>query len=562
TPDGRAQSAPTLASVTPTNGATLVPTTSSVVFVFDQEMDTSVFLLQTIPNALVGNFEVVAPGFNQSLIATWGADKKSITLKPAIQFPYATFTWRLNPAGSLFPLKSKSGVRLETVTGTFSTGIGGTAPVLVSSSPANDSIRVDPTTVVSFNFDQPMKTNTPIADAVAWTGQGLDASKFRYAWSVNGRGLLCDYEGNLPANTEIRWALNPANATSKLQNPAGLALPSGTYAGAFTTGSGIPCITPGLPPDWGSYSVFKTSSFRQDSSGDPVPSAESHSFNFGVVVQGPSLGPVATAGSLTYPDATRVALTALPGQFVQDIRYFDTEEAQDAATPAGNYTLRFTLGTLPESVATMALPAIAPPVPRIVNFDAGQNIRADADFTLTWNAFPGAGADDYISIMILDDRGRTRFSAPDPCVPIELPVTATSIVIPAKTFATNSLLTGTIIFYRGFYESTNAIPKMAGSGSILRNTQFSLRTLGGGGTGNPAAPARFSNPRLSPDGKPVFDIGGTPGTRYTIQRSGQVGSNANWSNASTVTLDAAGKGTAQDNSAPPTYPLFYRATQP
>ncbi|MGE3311096.1 MAG: Ig-like domain-containing protein, partial [Limisphaerales bacterium] len=145
-PSGRAQSAPTLASVSPTNGAMLVPTTASVVFVFDQEMDTSVFLLQTIPNALVGNFEVVAPGFNQSLIATWGSDKKSLTLKPAIQFPYATFTWRLNPPGALFPLKSMGGVLLDTVSGTFATGVGGTVPVLVSSSPANDSIRVDPAT--------------------------------------------------------------------------------------------------------------------------------------------------------------------------------------------------------------------------------------------------------------------------------------------------------------------------------------------------------------------------------------------------------------------------------
>ncbi|MGE3313396.1 MAG: hypothetical protein AB7O66_25815, partial [Limisphaerales bacterium] len=92
---------------------------------------------------------------------------------------------------------------------------------------------------------------------------------------------------------------------------------------------------------------------------------------------------------------------------------------------------------------------------------------------------------------------------------------------------------------------------------------FSLGTLGGGGgTEPPAAPARFTNPRHSPGGKPTFDISGTPGARYTIQRSGQVGSNANWSNASSVTLDATGNGTAEDPTPPSSFPFYYRATQP
>lgn len=564
-----AQAAPKLASVTPEDGATLVPTTASLVFVFDQEMDTSVLLFQSIPNALAGNFEVTAPGFNQSLLASWGADKRSITLKAAIQFPYATFTWRLNPSGSIFPLKSKAGVLLPTITGTFATGIGGTVPVLVSSSPPNDSIEVNPTAFVSFNFDQPMKTNTAIAGnppsvpaAVAWSGTGLDVTKFRYSWSLNGRSLLCDYVGDLPTRTEIRWELNPASAPVKLENPAGKVIPSGTYAGSFTTGSGIPCNTPTQPPDQGSFSLYKTSSFLQSSPAPPVPMSEDGSFIFGAIVQGSSLGPVPTTGTLTPPSGTPKPLSSITGIFLQSQELLPTEEALEAAAPAGPYTFQFQLGTQAVSTATMQLPAANPPVPQITNFEAAQAIRFDAEFTLSWNPFTGAGANDYVAVSIFDDRGRIRFSAPDPCIPRELLPTATSVVIPAKSFPTNASLSGILVFTRNFYYSTNAVPKMVGYGAITRTTQFSLQTTGGGGTVTPPTPARLSNPHLLPNGNPQFDVTGTPGATYSIQRGSRLGIDATWTTVVSLTLDASGRGTAEDTQANRTLPAFYRAVAP
>ena len=566
----RAQTAPRLVSVSPEDGATLVPTTSSLVFVFDQDMDTSVPLFQSIPNAIAGNFEVLATGFNQSLLASWGADKRSITIKPAIQFPYATFTWRLNPTGSIFPLKSKTGVALATVSGTFATGVGGTVPVLVSSSPDRDAINVALDIVVSFNFDQAMKTNTAIAGnpptvpaAVAWTGAGLDVTKFRYSWSANGRSLLCDYVGDLPPNTDITWALNPANAAVKLENPAGKVVPSGTYAGTFRTGSGIPCNTTQPPPDQGNYSVFKSSSHLQKSAADPVPFSTNGAFRFGAIVQGSALGPAPTAASLTYPGGARKDLASVAGLYLQFIDSFDTEAALATAAPPGEYSLRLKPAGQAEVPVALTLPAANPPVPRIANFDAGQAIRADADFTLSWDAFTGAGPRDGISITLIDEKGRIRFSAPDPCVPRELAATDTSVVIPARSFATNSLLTGTIVFTRNFYFSTNAVPKFAGYGNIIRSTQFSLATVGGSGGGGPTAePARLSNPSLLPNGNPRFELTGTPGASYTIQRSGAVGAAAAWSNLFAVTLDGAGHGVAEDTQAGHPFPAYYRAVAP
>ncbi|MCC6231367.1 MAG: hypothetical protein IT580_01920 [Verrucomicrobiales bacterium] len=562
-----AQTAPKLASVTPVDGATLVPTTASLVFVFDQEMDTTVPLFQSIPNAIAGNFEVTAPGFNQSLLATWGADKKSFTLKAVIQFPYATFTWRLNPTGSLFPLKGKNGLALATVSGTFSTGVGGTVPVLAAANPATDSIGVPPSQVVSFSFDQAMKTNTAIAGnppsvaaAISWSGAGIEASKFRYTWSANSRVLFCDYEGNLPVNTEILWELNPAAAPVKLENPAGLAVPTGMYAGHFTTGSGIPCNPPTTPPNMGFFTLFKSSSFIQDSASEPVPMEGGSSFTFGAIVQAAALGPNPVSASLTAPNGTVTPLTSFVPQTLQHGVIAATEEEFEAAAPAGTYTMRFVMGTQPEASVPMTVPALNPPVPRITNFDAAQAIRADADFTLAWNPFTGASATDYISITLIDDRGRVRFTAPDPCVPRELLSTATSVVIPAKTLATNSVLSGTIVFNRSFYSSTNAVPNMGGYGSVTRSTQFVLRTQGGGGGGTTPTPARLTHPQRLSNGHPQFIVEGAPGSRHAVQRTTGLGSTATpWLSVQTVTLDAAGSATFEDAAADLSRPAYYRA---
>ena len=50
------QSAPAILSVTPQDGATGVATNSTVVFVFDQEMNTSITPFKSVPPLLSGNF--------------------------------------------------------------------------------------------------------------------------------------------------------------------------------------------------------------------------------------------------------------------------------------------------------------------------------------------------------------------------------------------------------------------------------------------------------------------------------------------------------------------------
>ena len=564
-PAGWAQ-APKVTSVTPANGATAVPVTSPVVFVFDQNMDTSVTPIPSIPPFLTGNLE-----FTPSMIveSEWSSDDRTLTCTPSSDWPaQTTITWRLNPAGSLMPFTSSSGTAVATVSGTFTTGESGggggdEAPTLIAVTPEDDALGVPVTTTVVFEFDQEMKKNPllggfppTVPGAVAWGGTGVTASKFSYAWSADGRTLTCTYAGELPGETVITWTLNPAGAVIQLESEAGEPLETGRYQGQFTTGEGSgggeDCDPEGYPDTWGTYSLSKMAMYQQTSTADPVPDGESP-FMFGVFLTSPQAGPALTAGTLTLPDNSTKTLEAL----FSFLSYNDTpatEAALDAAYPAGNYTLRFTQTGQPERVITMTMPAAAIPVPKIANFSEAQAVNAAQDFTLRWNVFTGAGADDYISVTVTDDDGNLLFQAPNLCIPRELPVTATSTVIPANALQTDKTYRGTLTFGRMFYSSTNAVPDMGGFGGRARFTEFTVKT----GTGGTAGAAEFTGYRLLPNGNPQMDLEGTPGASYTIQRTGNVGS-ANWTSAGTATMNASGRAVFEDAQAGKVFPLFYRA---
>jgi hypothetical protein len=258
---------------------------------------------------------------------------------------------------------------------------------------------------------------------------------------------------------------------------------------------------------------------------------------------------------VTLPDNTQDDLQGLGGSFFFSTNS-PTEAAFDSAYPAGSYTLRFTQTGQPERVIAMTMSALGPPVPKIANFPAAQAVDAAQDFTLNWGAFTGASANDYINLVVSDDLGGVAFQAPDLCVPRNLLVTATSIVVPANTLKTNQTYMATLSFGRLFYFSTNAVPQMVGSGSILRSTRFTIDT----GSGGPALPdpASLTGSRLLPNGNPEMDLTGTPTRSYTIERTGNL-TTPNWIRVGSVGMDATGKGIFQDTQPNKTFPLFYRA---
>jgi len=403
-----------------------------------------------------------------------------------------------------------------------------------------------------------MDTNVPVLPSFPpFLVGNLDVTPANHfvtgTWSADGRTLTCELSSPLPANTAINWTLNPANSAVPLTSSSDVALT--TVSGSFKTGSsgGGGCDQTGLPPGWGNYSINKSGSYEQTSTADPLPAAESP-FLFGAFVRSPSSGPTVTGGSVTIPDNTQHDLQGLGGSF-----FFSTNPPTaatlDAAYPDGSYTLRFAQTGQPERVIAMTMPA-GIPVPKIANFPATQAVDAEQDFTLNWGAFTDANANDYISLVVSDDRGGVAFQAPDLCVPRNLPVSATSIVIPANTLKTNQTYMATLSFGRIFYFSTNAVPQMAGYGSIMRTTRFTIDT-GAGGPGLPD-PANLTGFRLLPDGNPEMDLTGTPTRSYSIERTGSL-TTPNWTPVGSVGMDATGKGIFEDTQPNKTYPLFYRA---
>ena len=101
------------------------------------------------------------------------------------------------------------------------------------------------------------------------------------------------------------------------------------------------------------------------------------------------------------------------------------------------------------------------PAPKIANFTALQGFDVSQPLTIQWNAFSGASQNDSIRLAIAEKNGPLIFFAPNPCVPIELPATDTSITIPAGTFETNITYELELTFSRVTHTGTDTLEGFA-----------------------------------------------------------------------------------------------------
>ena len=427
-------------------------------------------------------------------------------------------------------------------------------PKVSAVSPPNGATGESISTKVVFTFDQAMSTMFPpfatipgvMVGNIEWTPAGMS---FGYLWSGDGKTLTCTAFSDLPANTTITWRLNPAGTLLPFTSAADKAL--ATTTGSFQTGSGGggDCDPAGIPGDWGACLVFKQGYYVQHSAAAPPPAPETP-FAFMATVRSPLGGPGVTGGSITFPSGTQAVL--------QDI-YIDTpptQEALDQSYPAGAYTVRFTQDGTGTHTVPMNMPAGPPPVPHFANYEQARQIDVAQPFTLRWDAFTGAGANDVQVLIVTDGSGETVFMAPDLCVPRELPLSATSIVIPAGTLQDNQTYTAGLAFLQRFYFSSDVGTKMAGNGMVSRNTEMTLRT----GTGGTADPAEFTGFQMLPNGDPELMLAGTPGAVYAIQRTGSLeGLATDWRQVGMVTMSGDGTATFEDTTPGKSLPLYYRA---
>jgi hypothetical protein len=408
----------------------------------------------------------------------------------------------------------------------LSTGAGGgggndtTAPILFFTSPQNTATNVSVNATVTFTFSEAM-ANT---QSIEWS-PNVNTAALSYAW-INPLTLAVTSRGAFPANAIVTWRLNPtAGNPANFRDVAGNPLATAAFLGSFTTGaapSTNPCDQNPGDDGRGFGNISKVVQYVQTNNAAPVLNIETAA-SFNATYRGASNQNV-TAVSVNGPGGN-LALTNLFGFFLAS-RSFPTPAALEAAFPAGNYTVTANGA----GAATVALGSTGQiPVPQINNLTALASMDVTKDFVLNFAPFTAAGASGGIFISINSTDGEGEFHAPDPCIPRDLPNTATSVLIPANTFKAGQKYSGSISFSRSSFD-TNAIPSTTVSASVSATTTFEFTP---GGTNQPAQPAWTSFTRNA-DGTITYTITGKAGLSIGIEASDNV--MGGWTQLSTAVL--------------------------
>ncbi|MBM3821528.1 MAG: hypothetical protein FJ404_01360 [Verrucomicrobia bacterium] len=426
-----------------------------------------------------------------------------------------------------------------------------TPPSLIFSQPEDGATGVLSLFPLILAFDEPMGTTA----SIGWSSN-VNAALVSFSW-VDDTTLMVTYPPGWPADATITWVLNPtAGQANAFKDASGNPLPAATFRGSFSLGTGgggggptTPCPAAEQEKKNGSVGVFKASNWVQANSGPPTPQTETPAA-FLASVEPPANGLV-SAATLQTPTGTTRTLTNFFGSGFFFFQPFASEAALDVGYPAGTYLLSVVGGNPVPS--TIALPANGyPPVPHIANYNAAQAINPDADFALQWDPIPGVGPNDSIALSISDERGEV-FSAPDICVPRELPASASSIVIPRGTLKSGKNYSGSLSFFRYSLRANNVFPQATGGGGLSRATEFGLKTTGG--TGLLGAPKFLSIVRKD-NGSVEMVVQAQPGSTVIIDRSADL---TGWAQIQSVPMTAAGIATVTDTSTTAAVKNFYRA---
>jgi len=332
-------------------------------------------------------------------------------------------------------------------------------PALLSSVPANGATGVSTTSTVVFTFNTPMNT---ISSSAVFT-YGLNGFvPAASAWSANNTVLTCTPAPSFPANTNISWTVIGVSTNGTFINPP--------PTGSFTTGSGGGGGSNGTNP----ITIFEVGAghfYFQTSSAPSMLFTDAPPYEF-VANTVLSSNRFATNVTLTLPTASVFNLSPVPlSPWLFDLVVLTNDLTKfNAAFPTGNYTLTVRSVSSNQAV-TVNWPAtlLQPPAPHISNFPATQAVDSSQPFTLTWDAFSGGTASDFVSIQM--NTTTILVSLPTNV----MPGTATSVVIPAHTLQENQLYTVDLNFGHIIF-TTNSTPYIT-EAFRSTTTQFSLQTI-------------------------------------------------------------------------------------
>ena len=240
--------------------------------------------------------------------------------------------------------------------------------------PARYSMSVPRDSAVSFRFSQPMN---PGFQSVSWTH--VTPANFTYQWVEGNKVLLCVYNTDLPAGTDIGWSLD----LSAFKDAANSNL-MGSVDGSFSTST----EEPQSPPDVASFSLLKMRGYRQTGA---VPVAtgmygceafvEQNAFNrvkYGTLtVEGNGRSGVLEADEWD----TEMGISTT----------YASKDDLDRFFANGNFS--FALQTLNDGNQNITLNLGAsddyPAAPTVSNLAALQTVNPDSSVTISWTAPAG-----------------------------------------------------------------------------------------------------------------------------------------------------------------------------
>ncbi|MCD6048662.1 MAG: CarboxypepD reg-like domain [Verrucomicrobia bacterium] len=146
--------------------------------------------------------------------------------------------------------------------------------------------------------------------------------------------------------------------------------------------------------------------------------------------------------------------------------------------PNGTYT--FSIVTVNNGTITAPLSLTGgtfPSVPRVSNFTAAQSINASANFTLTWDAFTGGTASDFIEVYIEEEGGNFNevFHSGPPGAG-GLNGTSTSVLIPAGTLTAGKRYHAQIMFAKVVHNQNYS--GSTGIAAYTKRTSLYMATTG------------------------------------------------------------------------------------
>jgi hypothetical protein len=188
-----------------------------------------------------------------------------------------------------------------------------------------------------------------------------------------------------------------------------------------------------------------------------------------------------TNGLVTLPNARTVAPELDNGDAFDFEALYSSQPQLDSFFADGAYQVRF--DTVHDGTRTFNFTltnSTYPNAPQFLNFATTQSVNPSNAFVLSWDAFSGGTASDYIGLEMEaeDDSGGDSFETPNFNEPGALKGTNTSVTIPAFAFAPGRTYRGELLFVKVMQVDTNTYPGVTAAAAYVAATFFELRTVG------------------------------------------------------------------------------------